>query len=906
MKKSFSRMTGLLLSAALLLGLAGCTPEKTGSSGGSSSQGGETDSRYKVIDTGYDRLPRVVVSANVKDYGAKGDGETDDAVAFQKALDDLNKEGGGGLYVPAGKYLLGKSLTIHTSVYLVGDWYNPDEQPEKITEGTVLLCKANKGMPGESAFIQVKDGAGLYGVTVYYPEQNPENPATYPATISVFDNGGGYSSIRYVTLVNSYNAIAAGPNGNELHNISDVYMTPLNRGLFVGMTTDCGRISDFHIAAKYYALYDKSVTEEQVAAGMKQRATGMVLQRSDWQKFNNVSIRDVNTAIYIEKNMLADGPAVSFDGGFINLDIGNVVTGINIKFNKANIQFSNLHIETDGSEGASCMTVLEDYNATMFLMGGSMKNAAGPAITIAQGARGAISISEIDFSQYQDVAISAEGSALSVTDCKFQNADKAVELKKGVSAATLANNGIAGGAVKNSAGISVSYTAGDVRASDDWKVDVDLGKPSLVEKTDLFVATDEAFGAKADGETDATDAIQKALDAAKNNGGGIVYLPAGTYNLKGKLTVPSGVELRGVSAGPHHTVSMGTVLLTTYGKGKENADAFISIEENAGVAGFLVWYPEQHYASSKKYPYTFRFLGKNIYSLNVTIGNGWRGYDLSAADTAGHYLEYNAGCCLKEIINIDGSSARGVIYNCHYNLHFYSRTASTGLPGSGKEYGETAMFNSLLPSLNNTLDACMRLGKTTDELIYDFFVYRSKVGIRMEDTDKGSFSGDIIMPGFDATMTAFSIQTKLTEDVRIFFGGMDGPTFGVINLKDSDHTLKLIGTGGSAYGYLPTLGYDVTNGKVLMKGMRFRSSARTGTVVANTGAQIDLRSSLFFHVGEFNADRSDFIIAYKNDVADILERGGTIDAKNNIGVEHFGNTGATETNVVAWYEYNDQ
>lgn len=45
------------------------------------------------------------------------------------------------------------------------------------------------------------------------------------------------------------------------------------------------------------------------------------------------------------------------------------------------------------------------------------------------------------------------------------------------------------------------------------------------------------FGAKGNGETDDTNAIQAAIDAAGADGGGIVYLPAGTFNVDETLTV---------------------------------------------------------------------------------------------------------------------------------------------------------------------------------------------------------------------------------------------------------------------------------------------------------------------------------------------------------------------------------
>lgn len=46
-------------------------------------------------------------SLNVKDFGAVGDGVTNDGPAFQAALDQLLVSGGGTLFVPAGRYFVG-------------------------------------------------------------------------------------------------------------------------------------------------------------------------------------------------------------------------------------------------------------------------------------------------------------------------------------------------------------------------------------------------------------------------------------------------------------------------------------------------------------------------------------------------------------------------------------------------------------------------------------------------------------------------------------------------------------------------------------------------------------------------------------------------------------------------------
>ena len=54
---------------------------------------------------------------NVIEYGAKGDGQTADTKAIQKAIDQCNKNGGGTVEFPAGTYLTG-TITLKNNVIL--------------------------------------------------------------------------------------------------------------------------------------------------------------------------------------------------------------------------------------------------------------------------------------------------------------------------------------------------------------------------------------------------------------------------------------------------------------------------------------------------------------------------------------------------------------------------------------------------------------------------------------------------------------------------------------------------------------------------------------------------------------------------------------------------------------------
>jgi len=134
---------------------------------------------------------------------------------------------------------------------------------------------------------------------------------------------------------------------------------------------------------------------------------------------------------------------------------------------------------------------------------------------------------------------------------------------------------------------------------------------------------------------DATRAVQKVLDRAGREGGGIVYLPAGWYRISTHLNVPAKVELRGASAVPNRDqggASGGTVLQAF----ERNTDtALITLQNRAGVRGLRVFYPENNPGRAEgvlPYPYAIRGQAGANYVVNAGFPNAWNGIDLSGDD----------------------------------------------------------------------------------------------------------------------------------------------------------------------------------------------------------------------------------------------------------------------------------
>src|SRR5215213_10692495 len=81
---------------------------------------------------------------NLRDFGAIGDGVTDDAPAFQKALDALATAGGGTLFIPAGQYVIATPVSKNfsgsaSSITITG--VESLTMPAPPTAGGDQLCK---------------------------------------------------------------------------------------------------------------------------------------------------------------------------------------------------------------------------------------------------------------------------------------------------------------------------------------------------------------------------------------------------------------------------------------------------------------------------------------------------------------------------------------------------------------------------------------------------------------------------------------------------------------------------------------------------------------------------------------------------------------------------------------------
>jgi hypothetical protein len=259
--------------------------------------------------------------------------------------------------------------------------------------------------------------------------------------------------------------------------------------------------------------------------------------------------------------------------------------------------------------------------------------------------------------------------------------------------------------------------------------------------------TAQEHGAKGDGITDDTKALQAALEAAKANSP-ICYLPPGLYRLNGALIVPPGVTLCGASGGvPHSEHPIGTVLLAFGGRGQADGEPLITLKSNAVVRNLTIHYPEQALPDVAPYPWSIRADGELCQILDVCLTNPYQAIDVGTKWNELHLVRNVFACPLKIGIYIDQCTDIGRIENVHFNPNFWTRMAlKPGFRGGDiKAYLEKNLVG-------------FKIGKTDWEFISNSFVIFPRIGFHFDDFGHGPGNAVVTQSGSDICPVAVRVD----------------------------------------------------------------------------------------------------------------------------------------------------
>jgi len=294
-----------------------------------------------------------------------------------------------------------------------------------------------------------------------------------------------------------------------------------------------------------------------------------------------------------------------------------------------------------------------------------------------------------------------------------------------------------------------------------WAAD-EAAKPASPERA--FSALD--FGAVADGKTDDTAAIQKAIDAASKQGG-IVYLPAGKYLVAGSLNIKVGVALKGVQEAPVSIDPLtGTVILATGGRDKEDAPALFEMGQSSTVKGLTVWYPDQKPTDIHPYPWTFHLRDFDNTVEDITLINSYNGIRVGPENNVRHRIRSVYGCVLRRGLEVDNCTDIGRVENVQFHCHWWSAKSTGGA------------WKPVYQYMIDHLDAFV-FARTDWEYVTNCFVFPANIGWRFIKSEHGMCNGQFTGDGADATQTAVQVDAiqymglLITGGQFVSFNGKD-------------------------------------------------------------------------------------------------------------------------------------
>ncbi|MCK2034932.1 glycoside hydrolase family 55 protein [Microbacterium sp. SSW1-49] len=687
----------------------------------------------------------VVARYDAADFGVDPTGSHDSRAALQAAVDAAASTGGGVVWLGAGRYLLTGGIQIPKSVSLLGAWRDPDDATDLEERDDLTVLIAQPDPASSTPLVTVGGSAGVEGVTVFYPEQHADDPIAYAPTVKLADRGEDFTTLRHVTLVNPYEAVRVGPEGNELHWMNEVYASPLKKGITIDFATDVGRIEGVHLSPEYWERWD-GTSAESIAAFTRENLTGLEIGRSDGQYLTDLDVTDAAIGIRMRKDVAVAGdPVTSANGQFTYVSLDRVNRGLVLEeLNTQGVQLTKASIHANVGENPVAIEIAPSLNDTV-LQCHECEIAApdGTGVLLSEGTDGAVSLHGGSIAAGTSRAAVVDGGALSVTATTVgRTADRSAPILVTAGAGAVTVAGLAEDDVqlvdRDRSQISVVAKAPKQDAAPERPEHEVPAGPKGKTVVDVTAAP---YRAAADGSADATAAVQRALDDVAADKGGIVFLPPGTYRMDGTLDVPRGVELRGAQVTSFHSNGAATRLLTTQGAGKAKGTPFITLQRGAGVTGLLIWYPEQKADAVTEYPFAIKLAGRDAWVRYVNFGNAYQGVDAETANTTGHQIDWLIGAPLKTGLAVGGGSSHGTVRHAHYNPHLWFRTIGSGLPGAPADYDSMIKLFFQIMGFQDRNLTTFRFGDAKNEVVDMSFGYRGHYGVHLAPQDGRGFSG---------------------------------------------------------------------------------------------------------------------------------------------------------------------
>lgn len=505
--------------------------------------------------------------------------------SIKKALDKCKNNGGGTVFLNRGIYAVSSPITIPSGCALMGDWQDPDNYQGTLDYGTKIVVDVKKFKSDNSnleltGLFKLEPSSGVEGLTIYYKNQNINNPTKQPWTFHYYFHGRMLYTIKNVTLINSYQGIGCAKNlesgAHEMLMIENVKGTVLKTGVLIHNSADVGTITGMTLSPKYLANANlkafeddsSNISEKNIAKAIKKNGgIGMYLTDVEQSQYVDINLSGFKYGIYFPD--ARDIKSRAFGSGvFYNLNISDCEYGIK----------AETGIYKCSAYGIGCSMVDERWG---YLISNSSIEGSEYAIyndspAFSNGLQGTIKLNDV----------SVKGKVGGVAPVIYNN--------NGNSYVNITKNTDLTGTVNKAGKFSNLNLYRKL-------------KNNGTNFTYLEAGT-------------SVDKINKALSDISTLGGGVVYLKPGVYKVDKSIVVPKNVELHGSSSVPTRLFNINTTLNVV-----SNVRAVKITGNNSGVFGINIIYENNVNklkvgSSYNQYDYSISIENaKNVYIKNISI-----------------------------------------------------------------------------------------------------------------------------------------------------------------------------------------------------------------------------------------------------------------------------------------------
>lgn len=369
----------------------------------------------------------------VTEYGARGDGKTDDTAAFKKTLLAAENAGGAIAFVPPGRYRISETLRVPDAVTLEGA---QRAAPPMGLNGSVILADIPPGEENGPPFITLGVRGAICGLKITYPQQNdPADIKPFPWCIRA---EGDHASVVNCLLENPYQAVDVGTRSGGRHYIDGLYAQALRRGLYIDNCFDVGRVRNVH----FWPFW-----KHEARPFMETRGEAFIIGRTDWEFMEFCFCIWYRFGFHFVSNKNGPGNSLLINSGS---DIGPTAVRVEQVQGHSGVSFVNNQFMS-GIEVSQANTGPVKFTSCGFWGINETKRnlLCGSHATLAGS--GSVTFDNCHFTSWDMdrnglPAIDADSQAVAVRNCDFIDAGKKqIRLGPSVKSAIIMGNRLRGG-----------------------------------------------------------------------------------------------------------------------------------------------------------------------------------------------------------------------------------------------------------------------------------------------------------------------------------------------------------------------------------------------------------------------------------------------------------------------------